>query len=257
MLIDTHCHLDFPDFKNDLPSVLSRAEAAGVGFFINVASSVSGSASGVSLAGAHDNIFSSVGVHPHEAKNFSSESRGRLRQLAAHKKVVAIGEVGLDYYRNLSEPEIQKECFCFFVEMASEFDLPLIVHCRQAQQETLDILDQYADRGLKRVVFHCFSGTPDFLQHCIQRGYFVSFTGNVTYPKAEQLREALSHAPMERVFLETDAPFLAPQEERGRRNEPAFLSSVAREVARVKKISFDEVCRQTTQNAIHFFGLKI
>ena len=257
MLIDTHCHLDFSDFDRDRDSVLKRAHAAGVSAVINVGSSLSGSRRAVLLAKAYPNVCASVGIHPHDAKECDDEAFKEIEELAVTKKVVAIGEVGLDYYRNLSPPEIQVGVFKSFIGLAIKRDLPLIIHSREAAEETLAVLSESDSKNLRGVVVHCFSGTIDFLKKCLDLGFFVSFTCNLTYKKAQNLREVMNFVPLERVFLETDAPYLSPEGKRGERNEPANVVSLAHEVARIKKIDFEKVCFETTQNAKRFFNLSL
>lgn len=257
MLIDTHCHLDFPEFDADRDLVLKNAQACGITTIINIGSSLKGSRSSVELSRKYPQVFAAVGVHPHDARDCDEGTFAEIRQLSAEKKVTAIGEVGLDYFRNLSDPALQREVFEKFVEFAIERKLPLVVHCRQAEEDTLAILKKRIGSGLKGVVIHCFSGSEDFLKKCLDLGFFVSFTCNITYKKAQGLREAVRLAPLERMFLETDAPYLSPEGKRGRRNEPANVRDLAQEVARIKEIDFEKVCAATTKNAIEFFGLQV
>ncbi len=255
MLIDTHCHLDFPDFEPDLDAVLKNAENAGVKTVINVGSSLKGSERSVELADKYPCIYASVGIHPHDAKDCDEAAFERIRKLAVHQRTVAIGEVGLDYYRNLSLPEVQKKVFARFIELAVEKNRPLVIHCRQAEEDVLSILKEHEVARLKGVVFHCFSGDEGFLRDCLDLGFFVSFTCNVTYPKARNLKEIVRLAPLDRMFLETDTPFLSPEGQRGKRNEPSNVVALAHEVSFLKNIDFQKVCAQTTQNAKSFFGL--
>lgn len=257
MLIDTHCHLDFPDFDCDRELVLERAKHAGVIALLNVASSLKGSHEAVGLAARHANIFASVGIHPHDAKDCRPEDFPEIKQLLAKEKVVAIGEVGLDYFRNLSDPKLQVDIFRKFIHLALESNRPLIIHSRQAEDDTLSILDEFKSFGLTAVVIHCFSGDVDFLKKCLDRGFFVSFTCNVTYKKAQKLKEVVQYTPLERMFLETDAPYLSPEGKRGRRNEPAYMIELAGEVSRIKSLDFEKVCCETTKNAMNFFKLKL
>ncbi len=254
MLIDTHCHLDFPEFDSDRPEVLKRAAEAGVKYVINIGSSLEGSANSVKLAQDYPNVYAVVGCHPHDAQNISEGDMETLRLLAGSAKVVAIGEIGLDYYRNFSPREKQKEVFSSFLRLAKELDLPAVIHSRQAQEDTLKIMDQ---EKVKKAIIHCFAGDRVFLGSCIDRGYLVSFTCNVTYKKAQDVREAVSAAPLESICLETDAPYLSPEGFRGKRNEPSFVSLLAQEIAEIKGCSSQEIARITTQNAVNFFNLKI
>ncbi len=256
MLIDTHCHIDFSDFDLDRKQVLDAALKAGIKAVINVASSFEGSKNALKVANEFDNVYASVGIHPHDAKDFKAEQLPVLKNLAKDKKVVAIGEVGLDFYRNLSEPDIQKDIFNKFILLAQELKLPLIVHSRLAQEDTLAILKNHHNISSTGVVIHCFSGDLDYLKKCLDLGFFVSFTCNVTYKKADAIRQVLKTVPLERMFLETDAPYLSPEGKRGKRNEPANIVELAHAVAAVKNIDFDRVCSETTNNARKFFGLK-
>jgi TatD DNase family protein len=255
MLIDTHCHLDFPDFDPDRDSIVAHARAAGVAGIINVASSLQGSRDAVALSKLYPDVYATVGIHPHDAKDCSESAWFEIKDLVREKKVVAVGEVGLDFYRNLSEPKVQQEVFRKFISLALEVRLPLIVHSRLAQEATLAILKENDGWTATGVVIHCFSGDVDFLKTCLDLGFFVSFTCNITYKKAPSLRDVVRFVPLDRMFLETDAPFLAPEGKRGKRNEPANLVELAREVARIKQIDFETVCAQTTQNAKQFFKI--
>ncbi|MEK7850083.1 MAG: TatD family hydrolase [Candidatus Omnitrophota bacterium] len=255
MLVDTHCHLDFPEFDADRKSVLERARESGVEVLINVGSSLKGSREAVSLASQYPQVFASVGIHPHDAKEYKKEDLSQIKQLVLFSKVVAIGEIGLDYYRNLSEPKIQRSVFKEFLNLACEAGLPVIIHSRQAEDDTLAVLREFELKKFKGIVIHCFSAGMDFLNKCLDLGFFVSFTCNVTYKKAQVLRKIVEYVPLDKMFLETDAPFLPPEGKRGKRNEPAYLADLAHEVARIKNIDFDMVCAETTRNAKHFFKL--
>lgn len=255
MLIDTHCHLDFPEFDSDREFVLKRSQEAGVEAIINIGSGLKGSQDSVSLALRYSNIFASVGLHPHDAKDCSVQTFAEIKRLSGEKKVVAIGEVGLDYFRNLSDPQIQISVFQRFIILAIEMHLPLIIHSRQAEKKILDILSENKISEHTGVVVHCFSGTDAFLKRCLDDGFFVSFTCNVTYKKAQHLRELVRLVPINRMFLETDAPFLSPEGKRGKRNEPAHVVELAHEVARIKQLDFEKVCNETTQNAKQFFQI--
>lgn len=255
MLIDTHCHLDFPAFDSGRDSVLKRAQDAGVGLMVNIGSSLKGSRDSVALARQYPFIFATVGLHPHDAKDCSDEAFVEIGRLSREEKVVAIGEVGLDYFRNLSEPKIQRVVFEKFIDLAQKMQLPLVIHSRDAEDDVAAILKNHIALGLKGVVVHCFSGTEIFLKKCLDLDFFVSFTCNVTYKKAQRLRDLVRLVPLERMFLETDAPFLAPEGKRGSRNEPAYVVELAHEVARIKNIDFETVCAETTKNAKQFFKI--
>ncbi|MCX5699425.1 MAG: TatD family hydrolase [Candidatus Omnitrophica bacterium] len=273
MLIDTHCHLDFPPFDQDRDLVIQRAKEAGVAYFINIGAALESSAASCELACEYPEVYASVGVHPHDADTFDFSAEDRLRQLASGGKVVAIGETGLDYYRNLSGKENQRQVFLKQIALAKDLNLPVVVHCRQAEEETLKILK--AALPLRAVV-HCFSGDESFLKECLDCGFFISYTCNITYParvsnsgrdpasgnkmaqrdkKPYTLREMVSLTPLDKLMLETDAPYLSPEGFRGQRNEPARIKLLAEEVSRIKGVSFSEIADQTTRNAKDFFKL--
>ncbi|MDD5348332.1 MAG: TatD family hydrolase [Candidatus Omnitrophica bacterium] len=252
-LIDTHCHLDFPEFDADRAAVLARAGEKGVGYVINIGSSLAGSRNSVRLAEEYDNVFATVGCHPHDAKDCSDADTAELRVLAQAGKVVAIGEIGLDYYRNLSPHDSQRTLFASLLALAGELGLPAVIHSRDAHEETLGILKE---QKIERAIVHCFGSDEKFLRECLDRGYYVSFTCNITYKKADQLRQVVRNVPLERMCLETDAPYLSPEGFRGKRNEPSFVRLLAEEVARIRGTSVEEIARATTENAKTFFNLR-
>ncbi|MHB8154454.1 MAG: TatD family hydrolase [Candidatus Omnitrophota bacterium] len=252
MLIDTHCHLDFPAFDPDRDLVIRRALEVEINYFINIGATLNSSVASCALANKYPEVYASVGVHPHDADTFDHQAETRLRQLASEKKVVAIGETGLDYYRNLSGKENQRLAFCKQIALAKDFNLPVVVHCRQAEEETLQILR--AALPLRAVV-HCFSGDEGFLKECLNCGFFISYTCNITYKKAQGLREMVRLTPLDKLMLETDAPYLSPEGFRGKRNEPLQIKLLANQVSRIKGVSFGEIAKQTTQNAKDFFKL--
>lgn len=253
MFIDTHCHLDFPQFNQDRDKVIKRFRAESIEYVINIGSSVKGSIDSLDLSEEYDFIYASIGIHPHEADNFDKKSENSIRQLAKKEKVVAIGEIGLDYFKNYSKLENQKPLFTSMLQLAKELDKPIVIHSRQAQIDTLKIIKESMP---VRGVVHCFSGDADFLRECLDLGLFVSFTCNITYKNANALRAVVKETPLEKLFLETDAPYLAPEGLRGSRNEPAYVKLLAEEIARIKEISIEEVARATTANAKLFFNLK-
>ena len=250
MLIDTHCHLDFPEFDEDRDEVIRRAKSAGIGYIINIGSSLLGSKKALELSQQYDFIYATIGLHPHEADKFDDKVRASIEKLAREDKVAAIGETGLDYYKNYSKTENQKILFRYLVKLAKDLALPLVIHNREAEEDTLNILSGVLP--IKAVV-HCFSGDENFLKACLDFGFFVSFTCNITYKKAENLRHLVKITPLDRLLLETDAPFLAPQDFRGKRNEPAYVKYLAEEIARIKEMGLAEVADITTDNARKFF----
>ncbi|MCX5666183.1 MAG: YchF/TatD family DNA exonuclease, partial [Candidatus Omnitrophica bacterium] len=254
MIVDTHCHLDFKDFDADREAVLDRAVKAGVARIINVGSSLLGSRRAAELANKHEIIYASVGVHPHDASSVTDKVYEELKALAGNKKVVAIGEVGLDYYRNLSAKDKQIEAFKKFIHLAGSLKLPLIIHSREASQDLIDILRSEKTKEQTGVI-HCFSGDEKFLKECLALGLNISFTCNLTFKKALALREVAKTVPIEKVLLETDAPYLAPEAMRGKRNEPAYLTYLVDEWVKLTGLSKEDIERITTHNANELFKL--
>jgi TatD DNase family protein len=253
MLIDTHCHLDFPEFDPDRDLVLRRAKDAGVARIINIGSSLQGSIRCVELARDYDCVYAAVGIHPHEADRFLAGQKDILRGLARREKVAAIGEIGLDYFKNYAQAENQRVLFTCLLEVARELGLPVVIHSRSASDDTLKILKEHLPL---RVVVHCFSGEEKFLKECLGLDFYISFTCNITYKKADRLRELVKIVPLEKLFLETDAPFLPPEGLRGRRNEPANIKQLAQELAKIKEVGFEEVAAVTSASAKKFFNLQ-
>lgn len=253
-LVDTHCHLDFPEFNQDRSEVIDRARKAGVDYIINIGSSVEGSKRSVEMAKENPMIYASIGVHPHHAKDVNGEVPDELKGLTETQKVVAVGEVGLDYYRNLSPKDLQKRLFVDFIGLAKEKNLPIIIHVREAHRDALRILkDEFKDKI--NGVMHCFSADEEYLKECLRLGLYISFTCNLTFKNAKNLRAIAKKVPVERILLETDAPFLAPQEFRGKRNEPSYLIYLVRELAGIYGISEDDIARVTTDNSKGLFGI--
>lgn len=253
MFIDTHCHLDFPEFDRDRDEVIKRAKCDGIDYIVNIGSSLEGSKKSVELSRTYDFIYATVGIHPHEADRCDKKIQDVLKELARHDKVIAIGEIGLDYYKNYSQAENQKSLFLSLISLAKDSNLPLVVHTRQAEAETLKILK---DAMPIRAVVHCFSGDEAFLKDCLDLGFLISFTCNITYKKAENLRHLVKLTPLDRLLLETDAPYLPPEGFRGKRNEPVYVKLLAEEISRIKNTNIEEVARVTTENAKNFFGIK-
>ncbi|MDD5562068.1 MAG: TatD family hydrolase [Candidatus Omnitrophica bacterium] len=252
MLVDTHCHLDFEQFDPDRDAVIRRAVDAGIGYFVNIGSTLASSGAACKLAAEYAEVYAGVGVHPHDADSFNQETEDKLRELALKNKVVAIGETGLDYYRNLSSEACQLNAFNKQIKLAKDLNLPLVVHSRQAEGQVIRVLR--SAMPLKAVI-HCFSGDEGFLRECLSLGFFISFTCNITYKKAQGLRDLVKLVPLEKLMLETDAPYLSPEGFRGKRNEPAQVKLLAEAVSLTKGISTKEIADTTTGNAKDFFRL--
>ncbi|MEI7493773.1 MAG: TatD family hydrolase [Alphaproteobacteria bacterium] len=252
MLVDSHCHLNFPEFKQDLDLVIKNANDQGIKYMLTVNTRLSESLDIQRIAEAHSNIFCSVGVHPHDSKDYNDFSLiEKLKNHAKHPKVVALGETGLDYYYNNSDEKAQIDCFNMHLNTGIELGLPVIIHTRDADADTISCLDAHPN---VKGVFHCFSGSTEFAKQGLDRGLYISFSGIITFKKAEELREAVKFVPLDRILVETDSPFLAPIPHRGRRNEPAFTLFVAKLVAELKDISLEEVAEATTKNFFTLFN---
>jgi len=255
LLVDTHVHLDLGQFDRDRDEVIVRAARAGVAAVINVGFDLASSQRAIELASRHSSIWATCGVHPHYAKDAGPVVFAQLEEMIRQQRVVAVGEIGLDYYRDLSPRDVQKDVFRQLLEVARRAGLPVIVHDRGAHQEVLAILEA-AGAGELGCVMHCFSGDWAFAEACLARGLYVSVAGTVTYPQAVTLREVAARVPDSRLLLETDCPWLAPAPQRGRRNEPALVAMVAKTVAELRGMEVTRLADLTTENACRLFGLK-
>jgi TatD DNase family protein len=252
MWIDSHAHLDMDAFDPDRPQVIERAVAKGLKGIITIGIDLESSRQAVALAKTYQMIWATVGVHPHDAASFNPEILPQLTKLADDKHVVAVGEIGLDFYRNLSPPTQQKETFRHLIQLARNVKLPIIIHDREAHKEVLTILreEQAWEIG---GVFHCFSGDWAMARQCLDMNFFLSVTGAVTYKKSSVLEEVVRLAPIESLLLETDAPFLTPNPFRGKRNEPAYLIHTAEHVARIRSIPLPELSETIRENTYRAF----
>lgn len=264
-MIDTHAHLDFPDFDKDREDVIRRAFDNGVKKIVNVGVDLKTSKKSIDLAENYENIFATVGYHPHDAGDAleaaSEDDFSKLKKLASHRKVVAIGEVGLDYSRTrgASQIERQKKLLTKQLDIANDLKLPVVVHCRDAWDDLYEIIANYNLKNTK-FVLHCFSGDKNITEKFLDLPrVFFSFSGNITYPKpmerAENYSEVIKLIPLDRLMLDSDSPYLAPQAERGKRNEPLYIRYIAEKIAEIKEISVQEVEIVTDKNAMKFFGL--
>lgn len=252
-MIDTHAHLQWRDFDKDREEVIKRAFTTDLNAIISVGYDLEACGETVRIANDHNGIYAAVGIHPHDAKSLDAKALDALRELSENRKVVAIGEIGLDYYRDLSPRQKQKEAFERQIRLAQELDLPIIVHDREAHADILQIL---RDSGSNVTgVMHCFSGSLEMAEEVIKLGYLISIAGPVTFPNAKKLHELVGRLPEESLVLETDCPWLAPQSMRGKRNEPSFILETARKVAELKEIPFDLLVQTTSQNATRLFKI--
>ena len=256
-LIDSHAHIDFPQFDNDRDAMLDRARAAGVCTLLAIGSGPGPEKLDAALpyAEQHDWIYATVGTHPHEAKEITPQHLDRLGELAKHPRVIAWGEIGLDYFYDHSPRETQQRVFRDQLALAHQAKLPIIIHCRDAWSDCLAILDEvWRPTGLGGIL-HCFTSTLDDARRGLEMGFLISFAGNSTYPKAANLREVAKALPLDKILIETDAPFLAPQPYRGKRNEPAYVAEVAKAIATVRDLPAERVASVTAENFRRFFGL--
>ena len=285
-LFDTHAHLHDPWIGDELPDVMARALEAGVERIVTIGCSLEDSRNAIAVAEQYDNVWATVGLHPHDAKDWNTDLEAEFRRLAAHERVVAIGEIGLDFYRNLSPHADQYRAFEGQLGLADELELPVVIHSRDAHEDTFGLLEDWAqshsppaageqmsrldsssppalrgemsrrDRGGSPLgVIHCFSGDADLAHRYHDLGFLISFAGPVTYPKNDALREAAKNLPIEAIVIETDAPYLSPQPRRGKRNEPANIRLTAEHIAEVREEPIGAVARQSNSNALGLFQL--
>jgi len=252
--IDSHAHLDHEDFAGEVEAVLERAWAAGLAQIINVASTLISSRACLALAEREPRVFATAGIHPHDAARAEPGDLDEVERLAAHTRVVAVGETGLDFHYDFSPRPVQQELFTAHAGLALRVGKPLVVHVREAHEEALEILRDACGRGARGVI-HCFTGGPAEARRYVELGLFISFSGIVTFPKAREIQEAAAWVPADRILVETDAPYLAPIPHRGRRNEPAFVVKTAEHVARLRGLPAPELIELAAANTRRLFGL--
>jgi len=261
--VDSHAHLEGERYDADRAEVLTRAREVGVQTIVAIGSGTGpGSLDcGIKLAEQHDFIYATIGIHPHEAKLAADSDYQEMEQLAKRPKVIAWGEIGLDYYYDHSPRDVQQQVFLKQMELARAAKLPIVIHCRPSQDsenawdDCLSVINQHWTSSGLGGVLHCFTGTLAHAKRALDMGFMISFAGNVTFPKAQQIRDAAKEVPLDRMFIETDSPFLAPVPNRGKRNEPAFVKEVARQLGELRGLSTEEMGRQTAQNFYKFFKL--
>jgi TatD DNase family protein len=253
-IIDSHCHLDFPDFEPDLDGIVERARAADVARMVSISTRVAKFDALVAIAERFPDVFCSVGTHPHYAHEEPEVTVDDLVARTRHPKVVAIGEAGLDYHYDFSPREAQEEGFRRHIAAARETGLPLVIHTREADADTARILEEETGKGAFPAVLHCFTSGRELALKGIELGLYVSFSGIVTFKKTEDLRAIAAELPADRILVETDSPYLAPGKFRGKRNEPSFVVETAKSVAAARGVSFDAIARQTTENFFRLFS---
>jgi len=251
-MIDTHCHLEMEAFDDDREDVIKRAREAGLEAIITIGSDFEGCKGAVALAEKYDFIYATVGIHPHDAKGFNEDIFSQIKEWAKNKKVVAIGEIGLDYHYDHSPRDIQRDVFKKKLYYAKEINLPVIVHSREAKRDTLQILKESA---VSKGVMHCFSGDMDMAERAMEMGFYISIAGPVTFKNASKLRDIAKAIPDDYLLIETDAPYLTPEPLRGKRNEPAFVVHTAKAIAELRGVSYEDIDRITTLNAKRLFGI--
>jgi TatD DNase family protein len=257
MLVDTHCHLDDAQFAADAAKVIDRALDHGVRQMVCVGTDLASTERAIELATSRPFLFASAGIHPHLADRYSTdESFAPLRRMAEHERVVAVGETGLDYYKKFARPERQHDLFRRHVRLARSLGKAIVIHCREAHEDLFRILGEEA-RPPVRGVMHCFSSSIENARTALEWGLTLSIAGPVTYPNAASLAQVVRFIPLDRLVVETDAPYLAPQTHRGQRNEPGFVVHVAEKIAELQGVPFERVCEQTTRNAQALFGISL
>lgn len=254
MLIDSHAHLEMPEFKKDLEAVIQRAKGSGVEYIFTVGTEKKDWKRAVEIADSHPSIYVILGVHPHNAKEIDDQTYPTLKKLCRNGKVKAYGEIGLDFFRNLSPRDIQLKRFREQIGLAKELDLPIVIHDREAHRETLEILKSEKAEESGGII-HCFSGDYEMAKACMDMGFYISIPGSITFKNAEGFRKIVERIPLESLLVETDALFLTPEPFRGKRNEPSYVRYTAQKVAEIKKVSFEKVAEITTQNALRVYRL--
>ena len=254
MIVDSHCHLDFPDFANELDAIVGRARAAGVERMVTISTRVARQAELLAIAERFDDVYCSVGTHPHYAHEEPDVTAADLVARTHAAKVVALGEAGLDYHYDNSPREAQERGFRTHIAAARETGLPLVIHTREADDDTARILEEETGKGAVPAVLHCYTGGPELARRAIALGLFISFTGILTFKNSTALRAIAAELPADRILVETDAPYVAPARFRGKRNEPSFVVETAKVLAEARGVSFEEIAQQTTANFFRLFG---
>ena len=254
MLVDSHCHLDFPDFADDLEAIVARAASAGVGRIVTISTRVRRLGALLEIAGRFPNVYCSVGTHPHHADEEDGIAADELIELTRHPRVVALGEAGLDYFYQHGSPQAQERGFRVHIAAARATGLPLVIHTRDADDDCARILEDEMSKGPFAAVLHCYTGGRELAMKAISLGLSISFTGILTFKKSQALRDLAAGLPADRIMVETDAPYLAPGKFRGKRNEPSYVVEIARVLAETRGVSLEQISRQTTENFFRLFS---
>ncbi|MBT5551327.1 MAG: YchF/TatD family DNA exonuclease [Nitrospina sp.] len=257
MIIDTHAHIDVADYDEDREAVIERARENGVQYMVNIGCDVESSYRSMELAEQHDFIYATAGIHPHDVKSINGDTYSHLRQLLLHPKVIALGEIGLDYFKNYSPQDEQRTHFRQQIQLAREMNKPIIIHSRDAKEDIIAILSEFfpKDPTAHSGIFHCFSGDQELADQALEMGFYISFSGSVTFKKAEDLREVAKSVPADRLFAETDCPYLTPVPHRGKRNEPAYVNITAEKLAELRGLKIEDVQRTMSLNFFNLFGI--
>jgi len=254
-LIDTHCHLTFDDLVRDIESVIARSRAAGVTSWLTVGTDIQENLKAVELTEKYENMYAAIGMHPHDAKDVTNDTLTELKELARNEKVVAIGETGLDYHYNHSLHEDQRRVFAEHLNIAAELNMPVIIHCRKAFEETMEVLDNHT-ADVKKIVFHCFSGSAEQAKIVLDKGYYISFTGVVTFKNARIKQQAAKIVPTDRLMLETDCPYMSPEPMRKQKvNEPALMIHIAEYLTDLKGMDLTDFAQAVTATSRTFFQI--
>jgi TatD DNase family protein len=254
MFIDTHAHLFYPNFDGELDEIISRAKQNGIDYILVPATDIKTAEQVIELTEKYDMVYGAVGVHPHDTKDWTSTLISKIENLAKNKKIVAIGEIGLDYYYDFSPKEKQIDAFKTQIELALKLDMPVIIHNRDSDEDVMEIVRSYCGAGLK-AQFHCFNGSLENAMELVGMNYMISFTGNITFKKSDELRRIVQHIPPENILLETDSPFMTPVPHRGKRNEPSYVKYIAEQIAELHKLRLQDVAKITSFNAFKIFGI--
>ena len=257
MIIDTHAHIDMDAFDDDRSEVIQRAKNTGIDYILNVGCDIESSLRSIELTERYDFIYGTAGIHPHDVKKIDHQTYDQLKQLLAHPKMIALGEIGLDFFKNYSPPDQQKEHLRKQVELSRELQKPIIIHCRDANEDTIAILSDYFPKNpsARSGIFHCFSGNQELAERALEMGFYISFSGSVTFKKSDELRTIAKTIPADRLFVETDCPFLAPIPNRGKRNEPSYVIHTAQLIADIRGLDIKDVQRTTSLNFFELFGI--